>query len=151
MRDIESMLSHRQSQKGNEFYSEYQRWKAMRRRCYYKKDKHFKDYGQRGIKVCKRWKKSFENFLKDMGKCPHGFSLERLNNEKGYSPLNCYWADKFTQAQNKRNVKLLTLNGVTKPAVVWARINGIKRSTFSMRIKYGWDLEKSATYKREVK
>lgn len=62
----------------------------------------YKDYGARGIDVCSRWL-SFEPFLADMGICPPTLTLERVNNERGYSKSNCVWADRKTQANNKRN------------------------------------------------
>lgn len=62
----------------------------------------YKDYGARGIDVCSRWR-SFEPFLADMGICPPALTLERVNNERGYSKSNCVWADRKTQANNKRN------------------------------------------------
>jgi len=119
----------------------------MKRRCFYKSDKHFKDYGQRGITVCERWMK-FENFIQDMGKCPHGYSLDRIDNDGDYSPDNCRWASKIQQATNKRNVVMIEYNSQILPASIVAKLNGIKRSTFSMRIKYGWSYLDAATRRK---
>ena len=66
-------------------------WHSMRHRCGRKP-------GYKNIKICKRWD-SFENFLKDMGPRPEGYSIERINNKKGYSPKNCIWADKKNPSQ----------------------------------------------------
>lgn len=76
-------------------------WGAMIQRCNNEKNKSFHNYGGRGIKVCKRWLK-FENFLEDMGEPPKGLSIERINNDKGYSLQNCKWATPKEQANNKR-------------------------------------------------
>ena len=141
------MATHRQTRKGSEFYSEYQRWKAMKRRCFYQKDKHFKDYGARGITVCDRWM-SFENFIFDMGKCPDDHSLERINNDGNYEPSNCRWANSSEQAKNKRNVVLIEFNSQLLPASKVAQLNGIKRSTYSMRIQYGWTHIDAATRRK---
>ena len=85
---------------------EYSTWCAMKRRCYKKTNPKYKDYGGRGILVCDRWKDSFENFLKDMGKKPSKHhSIDRIDNEKGYFKANCQWATAKQQANNKRNSK----------------------------------------------
>lgn len=89
---------------------EYRAWFRMMRRCYNVKDKVFKYYGARGIAVCDRWH-NFDNFFTDIGiKKQKRYSLERIDNSKGYSPGNCKWALPRTQARNRRGIKLnLTL------------------------------------------
>lgn len=77
-------------------------WQAMKRRCYNPNTKDFRNYGARGIEVCSRWRESFENFLEDMGTCPPGRSLDRINNEGPYEPGNCRWATKSEQNSNRR-------------------------------------------------
>lgn len=82
----------------------YMAWANMKDRCYNKNHPKFKDWGGRGIRVCVRWKNSFENFYEDMGDKPSpDLSLERINNDKGYSPDNCKWATRVEQNRNKRN------------------------------------------------
>ena len=80
----------------------YQTWRGMKRRCTNPDHDCFKDYGGRGINVCERWLSDFYNFVEDMGERPEGYSLDRINNDMGYSPSNCRWADAVTQANNKR-------------------------------------------------
>lgn len=67
----------------------------MRERCLNPKNKQYKDYGGRGIKVYRPWIKSFEKFIAHIGKKPKfEYSLERLDNNKGYFPGNIIWASK---------------------------------------------------------
>lgn len=84
---------------------EYRAWTNMKTRCYNVKIKAYKNYGGRGIKVCKRWKDSFENFYKDMGKRPKGLTLDRINNNGDYKPINCRWATRQQQNKNRRKFK----------------------------------------------
>ena len=85
---------------------EYQIWSSMMTRCSNKKTKCYKNYGGRGIKVCKRWLK-FENFYNDMGCRPSNkHSIDRVNNDGNYEPSNCRWATIKQQANNRRNKKI---------------------------------------------
>ena len=125
------------------YYSkEYKSWSHMKGRCLNKKDGRFKDYGARGIIVCKRWMK-FENFYADMGKCSEGMTLDRIDNSKGYSPENCRWASYKKQNNNKRTNHLLTYNGKTQDIAQWAEEIGINSSALYTRIYRGWSIDKA--------
>lgn len=81
---------------------EYLVWKAMRERCSGARAKDRKHYADRGISVCQRWE-SFAAFYEDMGPRPgSGYSIDRIDNEQGYYPENCRWADARTQRHNQR-------------------------------------------------
>lgn len=99
----------------------YKTWVEMKMRCLNPTNHAYKDYGARGITVCDRWNNSFEEFLSDMGERPHGKSLDRIDNNKGYCPENCRWATPKEQCNNRRSNFLMTLNGETKSLTEWGR------------------------------
>jgi len=90
---------------GKSLSPEYQTWLSIKRRCYAKNHCNYEYYGGRGITVCKRWKNNFINFFNDMGEKPDKLAtIERINNNKDYSPENCYWCcDKSIQSYNQRS------------------------------------------------
>lgn len=79
----------------------YVSWQSMKARCHNPKATSYERYGARGITVCRRWHK-FENFLADMGERPEGMTLDRRNNNRGYSKANCRWATPKQQHENRR-------------------------------------------------
>ena len=81
---------------------EYRSWRGMRNRCHCPDNVSYKNYGGRGIQVCDRWRESFENFLADTGPRPEGMSLDRIDNDGDYEPMNCRWATPAQQRANRR-------------------------------------------------
>ena len=124
----------------------YEVWKAMIRRCENKNAKQYEDYGGRGIQVCRRWRESYEAFIEDMGMPPTPeHSIERRDNDKGYSPENCFWGTRKEQARNKRNNRLLTHDGRTQCTAAWSEETGLSVYTIYARLKLGWTVDEALT------
>jgi hypothetical protein len=114
-------------------------WVAMRTRCLKPYAKSYKNYGGRGVKVCERWRYSFEAFLADMGPRPGPeYSLDRIDNDGNYEPSNCRWATMTQQASNRRGITWIVIDEVRRPLAEWSRISGIRRKTIWTRIRLGW-------------
>lgn len=107
-------------------------WRNMHKRC-----KYSAHYTSRGISVCDRWF-DFNAFIADMGPCLDGMSLERIDNDRGYSPNNCRWATKKEQARNTLRTRWLTVNGATKSLAEWCELRGLNRKTVTKRLQLGW-------------
>lgn len=120
-------------------------WIQMRDRCRRQEHPAYARYGGRGITVCERWQ-SFENFLADMGERPAGHSLDRIDNDKGYSPENCRWATRTEQNRNKTGTRLLTFMNKTMTVTEWESETGIPRGTIYVRVNtLKWSVERALT------
>lgn len=120
--------------------SQYRAWLTMRSRCTNPKNADYKRYGGRGIKVCDRWQ-VFENFLADMGECPVGLTLDRIETNGNYEPGNCRWATNHDQHRNKSSNVNLTFNGKTQCCADWANELGLSRNAISKRYRKGLPVE----------
>lgn len=136
---------------GGKLSKTYMIWAGMKRRCLDPKHKRFCDYGGRGITICDRWleeNNGYSNFLKDMGECPKGKSLNRVDNNllsEGYSSKNCCWSTQKEQCRNKRNNHLISYDGKNLTIIEWSEITGIHKATIRRRIGAGWTPEEALT------
>lgn len=121
----------------------YKSWSEMKRRCHGPSSNKYKNYGGRGIKVCERWRQSFDAFLTDMGPRPgQEYSIDRKDNNGDYCPENCRWATKKQQNNNRRDTILLTVDEQIKPLSEWADIYKINRVLLWLRIyRLKWSVE----------
>lgn len=131
--------------KANATHSEYGTrlyhvWQGMKQRCSYAKGFAYTDYGGRGIYVCDEWRNSFEEF-RDWAMA-NGYrddlSIDRIDVNGNYEPSNCRWATMKIQQNNRRNNRLLTINGVTMTLAGWADKTGISSACIANRLSYGW-------------
>ena len=120
----------------------YARWNAMMSRCYHPNNKHYSDYGGRGITVCERWR-NVTNFLADMGNPPKGLSLDRIDYHGNYEPSNCRWADDLTQASNRRSVRKIKYNGREITLKEASALKGVPVSVLRKRLRRDWPVEKA--------
>ena len=123
----------------------YSSYKSMMQRCYLLTHAKYKDYGAKGIVVCKEWH-DINNFAKwveqsDYKPC---LTIDRLNSKGDYTPENCRWATKRQQSNNRYNTFFCEYKGVTKALTDWAEILGINPYTLYSRIKKsGWSIQKA--------
>lgn len=106
--------------------------------------KRAKDYVGRGIGVCEEWR-NFENFVRDMGERPRGMTLDRIDNDAGYSKENCRWATPKQQMNNTRRNRYITFRGETKTVAQWADALSIPVGILRSRLDRGWDVVDAMT------
>lgn len=120
-------------------------WKNMKSRCYNPKNEKFAIYGGRGITVCEEWISNYIAF-RDWS-LSHGYAdhltIDRIDNDKGYSPDNCRWATALQQARNKQHNHLIAYKNETKTLAEWAEKLCIDRRIISGRLKRGWSVEEA--------
>lgn len=121
---------------GKTFYKKpwYNSYRSMMDRCYRKNAKNYSNYGGRGIEVCEEWH-DVENFEKWVleSNYQEGLTLDRIDVNGNYEPINCKWSTIKEQVNNKRNTKFIEYNGETHTLTEWAEITGINRSTLNNR------------------
>jgi hypothetical protein len=121
-------------------------WKGMRERCNTPSSTTYKNYGARGIKVCKQWD-DFQVFKK--WALSHGYNdkltIDRIDVNGNYEPNNCRWVSYRENSNNKRNSRFIEYQGQIKTVAEWAQIYNLKYGTLWMRLKKGWSVERALT------
>jgi hypothetical protein len=126
---------------GMRYTSEYLIWKGMKSRCYNRNEQNYKNYGGRGITVCDEWRNDFPAFYEHIGPRPSKeYSVERINNDKGYEPGNVKWGTREEQANNKRTKRLVEHNGEVRSLTEWANYLQIPIGTIFYRLAHGKDI-----------
>lgn len=118
-------------------------WKCMIDRCQNPNNKSYKNYGGKGVDVCSEWQ-DVNVFVEWalMSGYKDGLTLERVNNNQGYYPDNCIWADRYVQNNHTSRNHLLTYMGRTQTMAQWSRELGLSYSAIKTRInRYGWPTE----------
>lgn len=127
----------------------YNIWRSMKKRCYLKSYKAYKDYGGRGIRVCDEWRNDFMSFYNwaVANGYKENLTLDRIDVNGNYEPNNCRWVDWKTQQNNRRDNIHIQYNGENKSVYEWANTFDIKYCTLWWRIKNGWSIEDALTMK----
>jgi hypothetical protein len=122
---------------------EYRAWKKMHDRCRNPNNPRFDDYGAKGIAVCERWA-DYSNFLADMGRRPsQRHSLDRRDNDLGYTPGNCRWATPHEQMTNRTVTRFVQFEGVDIPLATLAQRFAIPANTLRFRVLKGWPIQEA--------
>jgi hypothetical protein len=119
----------------------YYSWLSMKARCRNTKHKSYKDYGGRGIKVCKEWD-TYAGFLADMGIRPAGTTIERIDVNGDYEPRNCKWQVSKDQQKNTTRTNWVFYKGELLCLKDACKRKGIKYTSVRKRIDYyAWSIQ----------
>lgn len=123
----------------------YKVWGGIKERCYNPKSPSYDVYGDRGIKMFSEWVNSYEAFRDYVQALPNygkkGYSIDRIDVNKGYEPGNIRWADAVTQANNRRDNYFIEYDGKVLTAKQWSVRLGMNYRTIMNRIRMGWSIE----------
>jgi len=125
----------------------YAIWVGIKTRCLNTKHSTYPGYGGRGITICPEWRNDFLVFARDVGEFPGGaYTIERIDNNRGYEPGNTCWKLPYAQARNRRDNRWLTIYGKTMCVTDWCRQTGISSPCAYYRVrKLGWSWEAAVT------
>jgi hypothetical protein len=126
--------------------AEYSTWRHIIDRCENPNAVGYSYYGGRGIRVCEKWRNSYEAFLADVGRRPSPkHSIERIDCDGHYEPGNVIWLLRSEQVNNRRNTVRLTVDGITRNVAEWSKISNIPPNLIRGRHSKGWS-DKAAIY-----
>ena len=128
----------------------YNVWASMKSRCLNKNNPAYPRYGGRGITICDEWMNNFSSFARwayengymddaKRGDC----TLDRIDSNGNYEPLNCRWVSFNIQNNNRRDNVLIEHNGVTHTMAEWSRIVGISTKVLHYRLKHGYSVDEA--------
>lgn len=131
----------------------YEVWKSIKQRCKNPQSYAYKNYGGRGITICKEWNNDFKAFsdwsyangytTENRTSEKTKLTIDRINNDGNYEPSNCRWVTRSHQCKNKRNNKVILYHGKSLCLVDWCKELNLHYTTISGRISRGWSIEKS--------
>ncbi len=137
---------HGRTSEGSRYRRENQAlWRAISQ-CENPNDQMYAEVGANGIKVCARWKHSFENFLADVGPCPKGKRfLQRIDRTKDFKRGNVRWADELEMGCHTKDNHWVTIDGITLHLAEWSRVTGIGYTSLVNRLRRGWSFVEALT------
>ena len=136
---IKDLRREEQTTHGASYTRVYSIYRGIKQRCLNTESDGYYLYGERGITISDDWM-TFENFYRDMGDPPDGMSIDRVDNNLGYSKENCRWATPKEQASNRRTNTYLTIDGITKTMKEWSEEDGAAAyGLICGRVCSGWD------------
>lgn len=125
----------------------YNVWIAIKKRCNNNTDTNYPRYGGRGIKICNEWENDYNAFYQwsiNNGYC-EGLTIDRIDNNGDYTPLNCRWTNKYKQANNRSNNRIITINHISKTIAEWCRFYNTSETMIRARLSNGWEPIKALT------
>lgn len=126
----------------------YRIFENMLARCYRPSNKSYKYCGAKGITICDEWLKNKSKFFEwaENNGYNKNLTIDRIDNQKGYSPDNCRWVDRKTQDRNRTSNVFITYNGETLCRADWEKRLGFRLGLLKQRIDWlGWSIEKALT------
>ena len=125
---------------GLRYHPLYRIWRAMKDRCYLPTADSYRFYGARGIGVCVSWQRRFTKFYNWATESgwKRGLQIDRIDPSSNYCPENCRWVTATDQQRNRKNSRLITINGETRHFLEWCQIAGISRGCLERRLKTQW-------------